>query len=72
MRDSDESLESLLPAFLGFVAVISLLNWFIGYTNGRSAGTNEATLSTTILCVESPKECKINYDYYRLRHPKNE
>lgn len=27
---------------------------------------NEATKSTTIFCVEKPKECKIRYDYYNL------
>lgn len=27
---------------------------------------DETNKSTTIFCVEKPKECKIRYDYYKL------
>lgn len=48
--------------------------WFIGFVGGLimglllnlNSGYQEATKSTTIFCVEKPKECKIRYDYYKL------
>ena len=31
---------------------------------------DETTKSTTIFCVEKPKDCKIKYDYFKIENQK--
>jgi hypothetical protein len=60
MYDDDDG-KSTFIFFLILVPTIFifLLGSVLGYDNGKN--------TTTKYCIESPKECKIQYDYLKLQ-----
>lgn len=50
------------------VAVVATLG--LGLISGMEMGKTTATKETTIYCIEHSKECKIEYDFYRLSENK--
>jgi hypothetical protein len=43
---------------------------FVGTVYGHSLGEKSGTYNTVKTCVETPQECKIMYDYYKLSESK--
>lgn len=59
MYDDDGKSTFILFLILVPTILVFLMGSSLGYDNGKN--------TTTKYCIESPKECKIQYDYLKLQ-----
>jgi hypothetical protein len=55
-----------IPLILGLPTLASLI-FFLGFNIGGYNGMSVGKDAGIVYCVEKPKECKIQYDYLKLK-----